>query len=211
MNSNIFEDHPIRLIIDLIKNNIIPENSFLNFSRHIYSYKTQYEKRELFQIKASELSQEWFLNEINKLEPEWELTFHSDVSLINDETKFLPLIDFNIENMDEEIIDIITDRFLKQKKLSDFQDILHNLEVFESGSSYHGYAKRIVTKDQWFKFTIAILLLNYTKYNLTNNIIVDTRWVAHRLLSGYTCLRWSNNSNTKSKLPTFYRTGIIRG
>ena len=107
-------------------------------------------------------------------------------------------------------MDIISYRFSKQIKLQKFRDILSNFQVYTSGNSFHGYGNILLSEHLWKEFTIGMLLLNYTRENLPTNIIVDTRWVAHRILSGFASLRWSNNAEGPKVLPQFYRHGILK-
>ena len=35
----------------------------------------------------------------------------------------------------------------------------------------------------------------------SSNNIIDTRWIGHRIRSGFSALRWSNNSGTYKAVP----------
>jgi hypothetical protein len=68
-----------------------------------------------------------------------------------------------------------------------------------SGQSYHLYLGTLFSHTQWVKFMGRILLLNSRSEPPT----VDARWVGHRLMAGYSALRWS--SKGKPQTPVVVR------
>lgn len=59
--------------------------------------------------------------------------------------------------------------------------------LFSSGRSFHLYLGAPLSKAEWVRFMGRILLLNLPG----RPQLVDARWVGHRLLAGYSSLRWS--------------------
>ncbi|MCB0370068.1 MAG: hypothetical protein KDD45_11750 [Bdellovibrionales bacterium] len=203
------ENHPIYLVLSLIDNGTIESKSKLSFSKHKYSFKDNIDEREVMVIISEELSLDWLENKIKELNEGWEFSMHSNIVLRNGEIMHLPMIDFNFEVMSKELEGVIEYRMGKKDILLSYKDILYDMSIYSSGRSYHGYGKSIITNEQWIEFTTAIILLNYT-YNIDDySIIVDNRWIAHRLLAKYSCLRWSNQTSQFKKYPELEKSTFI--
>jgi hypothetical protein len=71
--------------------------------------------------------------------------------------------------------------------------------LVQSGRSYHLYLGELLSHNDWVKFMGRILLLNPRD----EQPIVDARWVGHRLMAGYSALRWS--AKGRPYLPTVTR------
>jgi hypothetical protein len=69
---------------------------------------------------------------------------------------------------------------------------------FFSGRSFHGYGTGIVSKEEWVRLMGALLLSNQKDLKPT----VDPRWIGHRLLAGYSALRWTRNTDSYIGIPT---------
>ena len=61
---------------------------------------------------------------------------------------------------------------------------------YSSGRSFHGYGDRLLSDSDWIRLMGALLLSNQRGMNP----IVDPRWIGHRLLAGYSTLRWTKNT-----------------
>jgi hypothetical protein len=59
--------------------------------------------------------------------------------------------------------------------------------LVHSGRSFHLYMGELLSHADWVRFMGRILLLNTRDAPPT----VDARWVGHRLMAGYSALRWS--------------------
>lgn len=128
----------------------------------------------------------WLNDQLSRLPEGYELALHS--MLKNKEQEFhIPMVDFSAE--------------IIQKK-----DVLAwasrssgvTLKLFDSGRSFHGYGVEPMSKDQWVRFMGFLLLANLPNQPQ----LIDTRWIGHRLLAGYSTLRWSKNSPYYVGLPT---------
>ncbi len=66
--------------------------------------------------------------------------------------------------------------------------------ILISGESYHYYGFELMEQHDWLKFMSHLLLLNDP---VTKETLVDSRWVAHRLIDGFGALRISPKENGK--------------
>ena len=189
-----FFKHPIKQIQTFIDNNSILENSHFHYSMVEYDYKTKTYNRKNFAITGKTLSIEWLTRIINELPSNWELSFHSVIQLPDESVMHIPMIDFNIENLSAMSLEIIRERFYHQKELIKFESVVEQMIIYESGRSYHGYSSILLEPAEWVRFMTSMILLNFIKELNANSLIVDERWIAHRLLEGYGSLRWSANS-----------------
>ncbi len=105
--------------------------------------------------------------------------------------KHVPMIDFAVKpGMAAEVI-TWTDHHLGI-----------DLQLFDSGRSFHGYGIRPISETQWVRLMGLLLLGNAPN----REPVVDARWIGHRLLAGYSSLRWSNNSTHYTRWPTLTRS-----
>lgn len=205
----ISEKHPVYFILKLVNDGVIKKGSQLSFSVHKYSFKENIDERIIFKIDCKSISLEWLKNQIADLDEGWELSMNSAIISKNNKVYHLPMIDFNFEILSTELEEILEYRIGKKSNLLKYKDNLYSMAIFSSGRSFHGYGKSLLSVDEWVEFTTAILLLNYT-YNVDKySIIVDNRWVAHRLLAKYSCLRWSNQTSQFKKYPELEREFFI--
>lgn len=183
--------HPIDLIQDMIID--YKQDPIFEFS--IYKpilYKTNKGQRTIINICGTKLTSV-YLNETSniiqdtKIFKECDLTINSKV-ILNDKLFHIPLIDFK-GKLTLEKVSILKN--VLDKKYSD------NLYLFNSGNSLHGYIPILISEEEWIKFMGSLLLLNY-KYK---EPISDTRWIGHRLISGYSALRWTSNDKKYKHSP----------
>lgn len=179
--------HPLNYVVE---HPVLNErkNVILNFS--IYSHEPQSfnDRRKEFKVGFRELNENWLVSVISSLAPHQELSFHSVIEIDN-ERHHMPMIDLGGRSNEIKNVCVI-------EELSELWNI--NLDLYSSGRSYHAYGDRLLTGDQWVRFMGSLLLLNVPgKYK-----IVDTRWVGHRLMGGYSSLRWSNNTTQYKRYPT---------
>jgi len=72
------------------------------------------------------------------------------------------------------------------------------MEFFSSGRSFHGYSTYLLGPKDWREFNGRLLLVN----NNTIGNVIDSRWIGHRMIAGYSSLRWSKNTEIHSQTPT---------
>jgi hypothetical protein len=204
-----FDNHPVQHILSLCTSGVIPSEAVLYFDNYYYSYNRSIDEREFFSVQAGEISVDWLSRKINDLKEDWNLSFHGEMKFLNGDMFYLPLIDFNTKVINSEIIEICRYRISKSKQLEKYMQIFSGMKLYFSGRSYHGYGSVLLTKAEWINFTQALLLFNYTRLYNELDTIIDTRWVAHRLLSGYPSLRWSKNSRHYFEYPLFFREAFL--
>lgn len=178
--------HPINYIEGIVGG----RNITLNFSEYSYHPQTLEDVRTTFPVNVSNLNFEWLENELLSLGSDQELALHSNV-LYNGKKLHLPMIDFTIKRNE-------TNALAVMKELASFWKM--DFYIFFSGKSFHAYGSKLVSNKKWLEFMGSLLLLNIP--GKTNNII-DTRWVGHRVLAGYSALRWSNNTSSYKQYPTY--------
>lgn len=156
------------------------------FSEYVYRKQSVVDERYVFSVAASELDSSRIVEIVNALPEDRELAFHSRVSL-NGQAFHIPMVDMH------------TAAKAQLQKLSAVvrKDIFETFYWFDSGRSFHGYGLRLLSNDEWVSFMGSLLLANLP--GLT--AIVDPRWVGHRLMAGYSALRWTKNTSQYLQLP----------
>lgn len=117
-----------------------------------------------------------------------ELAIHSDVRLATGELKHLVMVDMSTSSRAhlDKLRVFLGDHFFQQ------------ISWFASGRSFHGYGATLLSGDEWVRFMGLLLLANRPKLEPT----VDPRWIGHRLLAGYSALRWTRNTPHYLVAPT---------
>jgi len=189
--------HPYYFMQDLLAD----ERMTFEFSKYIYVPDTLLDSRDVIRVHGGTANSSWVNKEIDNLETTQELAFHSIVK-INKRSFHIPMIDFAIEtSLDRYFIDRLH-QYLPRA-------VFLNLALYTSGRSYHAYSTRLLSPLEWIDFMGRLLLIN--PRNGPN--LIDSRWVGHRLVGGYSALRWSNNSGTYAGLPTridFEKLAVLR-
>jgi hypothetical protein len=110
-----------------------------------------------------------------------ELSIHSSVLLNSGEIFHIPMIDMS------------TSARAHLQKLRPFLSAALPGEIswFLSGRSFHGYGDQLICSSDWVKLMGALLLSNQKEMKPT----VDPRWIGHRLLAGYSALRWTRRTS----------------
>jgi len=171
------KEHPYYFVESLRdKKNII-----FHLSKYVYKTDSLFDEREYIDIQAIDFSEENIVKIIKSLDSDQELAFHSNVT-INGRTWHMPMIDFSIEGH------LTIDTIYRLKQFLP-KNVCTNMEFYNSGRSLHAYSTTLISPKQWIEFMGRLLLIN--KKSLE---IIDNRWIGHRLLGGYSSLRWSNNS-----------------
>jgi hypothetical protein len=185
--------HPISLIIRLL--NLNDTVKTLSFSRYFYRPQSPIDEREIFSVSRGEVTLEWFNHEVARLRPGWELAFNSKIIDRRNRKFHLPMIDF---------ASVGTSALVSEN----FRDIIgrkhaDSLHFYRSGRSFHAYSLRLVGQSEWVKFMGRLLLLNLPE----SDPIIDSRWIGHRLLAGYSALRWSCQTSHYLESPSYVNLG----
>lgn len=179
-------DHPASFVLDFAKQ--VPGVSSLEFSAYHYTPKQVSEIRRTYRISVAELNTK--LPElIASLRAEEELAIHSRVWLRSTSHPLhIPMIDFSATKASdcEECVVIAASEFG-----------IRSSAVFHTGRSYHFYGFSLLDPNDWVRFMARMLLVNQPG----RIECVDSRWVGHRLLAGYSSLRWTCSSQLYLQLP----------
>lgn len=183
--------HPVQWVRSLMKKiNVKNQKITLNFSRYIYTPQSLKDTRTNFTVDLTELDDFFFIEQLSSLRENEELALHSQVVLNDNEVMHLPMIDFAKRKQNDH-------KFKPLDELCKYWNI--NLAIFDSGRSYHAYGDRLLTESEWIKFMGSLLLVNIPgKWKL-----IDDRWVGHRIIGGYSALRWSFNTSHYKRYPNF--------
>lgn len=190
---NALNRHPlywVRQLVDFyVKNNMASQGLTLSFSKYKYTPQSFSDERVNFTLPFNQLNEVVLFNIISGLHENEELAFHSFMQDFGS-VYHLPLIDFG--NVDRGRIESSPFRELCEHWNLSFR-------VYNSGRSYHAYGNKLISSDEWVRFMGSLLLLNKP----SGFKLIDERWVGHRVMAGYSALRWSNNSSHYKKVPTF--------
>lgn len=125
---------------------------------------------------------------IENLSPGEELAIHSTV-ITDGQLKHIPMIDFQHPNLSI---------CLQRSAEILGQEEIESYAFYNSGRSYHAYKANLISCIQWRALMGKLLLVNPKD---SNHPIVDARWIGHRLIAGYSALRWSCNSGRYEAIP----------
>lgn len=178
--------HPIDVVGALREN--YGGSLVLQFSRYAYKPQTIFDERETFDVLISEVTLDWLQNEITSLQSGWELALNSRVVDQRRRTLHIPMIDFVGRHV--------------LCAYSAFEGVLGSylakrMMFFDSGRSFHAYSPVLIAPGDWVDFMGRLLLLNPPG----DQPVTDARWIGHRLMGGFSALRWSNNSGAYVGLP----------
>lgn len=170
--------HPSLVIEEIIKK-YGTEIQF-EFSHYIYVPNTINDQRTTFTVCAEELTP-IKIKELCDLVPRGaELAVHSKVLLGDGTVMHIPMVDLTTRAVGiiGRVIDVLP------------SELLGSVIWFESGRSYHGYGMVLIPKESWIKLMGRLLLANQPQMLP----VVDPRWIGHRLIAGYSALRWTKNT-----------------
>ncbi len=188
----LFNRHPLlwvgRILSFYIKSGLVSDSVSLTFSKYYYHPQTFEDSRKAFTLPSWQLNDNNMIDILSSLLIGEELAFHSQIFDFG-VTYHLPLIDFG--KVDRGIIDSSVLRDLAEHWNMSFN-------IYNSGRSYHAYGNRLLNHDDWLRFMGSLLLLNKP----SGFKLIDERWVGHRIMAGYSALRWSCNTKQYKKIPT---------
>ena len=178
-------DHPIALIPQIREK--WGEAALLEFA--IYTYIPQQEGlREIFQIAAKGVTPEWLADQLAHLQKGQEIALQSRINAENGDEFHIGMIYFALTSMK------FDPRPLMRRHLG---QLAEQIQYYRSGKSYHGYLIEQFSNEELVRFWASALLCEEHK----PRAITDTRWVGHRLASGYGALRWSCHTKPYNRLP----------
>lgn len=158
-------------------------------SYYTYRPRTIHDERTIRLITREDfLNPHQMLSFLQATPVDQEMAIHSDMRLTDGNHLHLLMIDMS------------TSSKAQIEKIRPFlgYEFFQTISWFFSGRSFHGYGKSLITKDNWTKFMGLLLLANQPHFEPT----VDPRWIGHRLVAGYSALRWTSNTNYYLSLPS---------
>ena len=159
-----------------------PQIAVLALSYYTYRPQTVGDDRRTLQISSSAFCDEAHIEALQSAAPSgYELAIQSDLMLTTGERQHLVMVDMSTAaraHLDKLRV-FLGDHFFQQ------------IAWFASGRSYHGYGEKLLSQSEWVQFMGLLLLANKPRLEPT----VDPRWIGHRLLAGYSALRWTRNTS----------------
>jgi hypothetical protein len=183
---NSFEGHPIEIVFAIADRHGFDLD--VNFSRYFYRPQNVFDEREVFSVALVDVTPDWLSDQISLLRPGWELALNSELVDRRGRRTHIPMIDFTSKSMGygSAYFDAVLGK-----------EVTREMYFYDSGRSFHAYSTTLLGPGQWVEFMGRLLLLNVPNAQP----IVDSRWIGHRLLGGYSALRWSANSTYHSAMP----------
>ncbi len=179
--------HPIKWVMRSLGAAL--NNCNLVFSNYVYIPQSYSDERFIFEVPFHHLNDDALYSFLTRLSPRQDLALHSTIC-VDGNVLHIPMIDFGGRNQ----------KTLNLKSLHALQSHWSmEFAIYNSGRSFHAYGDRLLPEDEWIKFMGSLLLLNEPGASR----ILDTRWVGHRLLAGYSALRWSCNTRQYKRYPAF--------
>ncbi|MBU6441243.1 MAG: hypothetical protein KGS28_13525 [Betaproteobacteria bacterium] len=157
-------------------------------SYYAYSPQTVADTRTHILLSVEDfLNEEFMTQTFEKVPPGKELAIHSDLRMSTDKRRHLVMVDMS------------TSSKAHLQKLRAFlgDNFFQRIAWFSSGRSFHGYGETLLEVEEWVHFMGLLLLANQPRLEPT----VDPRWIGHRLLAGYSSLRWTCNTAHYISLP----------
>lgn len=148
----------------------------------------------VLRVSARDITPEWLADRFAELGPKEELAWHSWVEC-RGLGYHIPMVDFMGRPENSAI------RQLGQMLASEM-DLNNHLVLFDTGRSFHGYFPDLIPEHSWHKYLGHLLLLNEQH----SPSLIDTRWVGHGLVRGFTALRWSHNTDRYRAMPRLMST-----
>lgn len=180
MNEIIPSDHPYWHMRSFVKD-CLNEIEILYFSYYEYIPQSLIDNRNIFSIKAEDFLDEKIVTSIFMRVPDGrELAFHSKVADRFGKIRHIPMVDMSTGSASQ---------LAKLKPLLG-EELFSIFKWYKSGRSYHGYGKILIISEDWASLMGKFLLANQKGLPPT----VDPRWVGHRLIAGYSALRWTKKT-----------------
>jgi hypothetical protein len=179
--------HPIKWVSELINRHEAKSINF-GFSRYSYAPRSLVDRRETFYLGRDLISESWLYKELENLQENEELAINS-LMKIDGNSRHLPMIDFGVKERKFPSIEALMEIANKFE--------IKDIKIYYSGRSFHGYGDKFLEENEWIKFMASLLLLNLPGQNR----IIDSRWIGHRILGGYSALRWSCNTSQYKRYP----------
>jgi hypothetical protein len=179
-----FSAHPLAVVRWLRDQHSQP--MLLEFSYYKYVPRIVADERHIFSMPANDLDEVTLSQLLISGPAGYELALHSRVRVANAEWH-IPMVDLSTA----------AGALLGRLRSVLPSDVFGEMVWFESGRSFHGYGLGLVSAENWRQLLGRLLLANVP----SQSPIVDPRWIGHRLIAGYSALRWSRNTSHYIRYP----------
>jgi hypothetical protein len=192
-NALVVQRHP-RIVVDKVVH--------LRGARLVFTY-SRYEvappgqqaaapRTPVLRVRATDVTNDWVKRRLAELGPREELAWHSCVEC--DGIGFhIPMIDF-LGRPKKTVLHKLNE--LLAEKLG----LRGHFIFFETGRSFHGYFPDLIPDHVWHRYLGDLLLVNCNNHQ----DVIDSRWVGHALVRGFTALRWSHNTTRYAAMPELW-------
>lgn len=193
MRTTLSKGHPYWCLRDYLQG-LYGSVASLEFSYYEYKPQSLLDNRQVFSVGIDEFLDSDFCEGLIAKCPEGrELAVHSVVKTQSGLSLHLPMIDMS------------TGSAAQLEKLKPFLGESFGKYVwYKSGRSYHGYGRYMISHQDWIALMGRLLLANQIGFPPT----VDPRWVGHRLIAGYSALRWTKNTLFYIDTPKLISEGV---
>ncbi|WP_157685166.1 primase 1D-like protein [Robbsia andropogonis] len=181
------KSHPYWHVRSIVENR--PDIVSLQFSYYNYQPQTVEDNRTVWNISRQRfLDPDEVDNLMVSVPLNHEFAINSNVRLDSGEIQHIAMVDMSTTSKAHLL------------KLRAFlgDNFFEGITWYSSGRSFHGYGDEILSHTNWIKFMGLLLLVNQPKLAPT----VDPRWIGHRLLAGFSALRWTKNTEYYLSHPT---------
>jgi len=187
MSTKINSKHPYWFVRSFVERYFSEIHSF-HFSYYDYIPQSLLDNRIMFSVTSKNFMDVEVISSFLQAVPEnKELAFHSLVTMNDGVNLHIPMID------------MFTNSVAQLTKLKPFlgEEFFKYFKWYRSGRSFHGYANTLIDSQEWAAFMGTLLLVNQQGFVPT----VDPRWIGHRLIAGYSALRWTKNTQQYLEAP----------
>jgi hypothetical protein len=161
----------------------------LSFSKYYYRPNSVFDERETFEAPIFDVTTDWLESHVGGLRSNWELAMNSLVRDRRGRSLHVGMIDF----IGQPSVSLVRSRVHEMIATKEAKDLV----LYDSGRSLHGYLLTLMPPAKWREFLGRLLLMNF----VDEDPLVDSRWVGHRLIGGFSALRWSSNSSVHASDP----------
>ncbi len=188
-----FKLHPLSVVLEIIE--LYGDDIDFEFSHYTYKRNTIEDTRTTFKISAKAITEDFLIELCDKTPSGNNLALHSTVYFKNGITKHIPMIDLATRAVGviSKILNVLPD------------ELVNKMIWFESGRSFHGYGTYLITPESWIHLMGRLLLANQPQ----QHPVVDPRWIGHRLIAGYSALRWTKNTEDYIQIPLLVKNAHL--
>jgi hypothetical protein len=153
----------------------------LFFSYYTYRPQSVSDNRLVHRVsRASFMSPQSVAVLLKRCPFDQEVAFHSLVNYSDGTGRHLPMVDMATEKVED------LPKVNATLRSANFNEFCW----FGTGRSFHGYGTEFMQEKDWISLMGTLLLCNEPH----GELLVDPRWIGHRLLGGFAALRWTQNT-----------------